>query len=437
MNEVVSRESAAARVPVMAPVVAVAAEVVSEVAVGMQAGEQAGVRPQVRVLHCAETIKGGIASYLRDLLPLQCAEFGAENVAALIPASHASELPLLEGAQGVRVALFDADQRGGLLGRVVGALALAWRTVALARELQPTVVHLHSTFAGASVRPALWLGYRKARVVYCPHGWSWDRPMGRLPRYLSSLAERVLARMADQIVCISGHEVRTAKRHGLPADKLVLVRNAVNPRSPVPQPLARSASWPRGTRRVLFVGRFDRQKGVDVLWRALELLGPSTHAVIAGASVLSKDAAAPSPNSSPNKSPNASGPLAAQPPVNTTLVGWVGPGELETLFAQAEVLVVPSRWEGFGLVAAEAMRSGLPVIASAVGGLTEVVEHGVTGLLVEPGSPQALADAIQSLTPSDLARMGMLGQERVQARFTMPRLHRDLCAVYRPQEGRG
>jgi glycosyltransferase involved in cell wall biosynthesis len=383
------------------------------------------------VLHCAETIKGGIASYLRDLLPLQSAEFGAENVAALIPASHASELPLLEGAQGVRVALFDADQRGGLLGRIAGALALAWRTVALAREFQPTVVHLHSTFAGASVRPALWLGYRKARVVYCPHGWSWDRPMGRLPRYLSSLAERLLARMADQIVCISGHEVRTAKRHGLPATKLVLVSNAVNTRSPAPLPLARSASWPRGTRRVLFVGRFDQQKGVDVLWRALELLGPSTHAVIAGASVLSKDAAAPSPNPSPSKS----GPLAAQPPANTTLVGWVGPGELETLFAQAEVLVVPSRWEGFGLVAAEAMRSGLPVIASAVGGLTEVVEHGVTGLLVEPGSPQALADAIQSLTPSDLARMGMLGQERVQARFTMPRLHRDLCAVYRSGAG--
>ena len=369
----------------------------------------------VRVLHCAETIKGGVATYLRELLPLQCAEFGAANVVVLIPASHAGELPV---PAGVRVVLFKADQKGGMRSRVGGALALARHAVKLAREFKPTVVHVHSTFAGATVRPVLWLGYRQARVVYCPHGWSWDRPMGPVARFLSSVTERALAALSDQIVCISGHEVRTAEQRGLPAHKLVRVSNAVNTQPPEPRPLVKPVAWPSGTRRVLFVGRFDHQKGVDVLWRALEMLGPSTHAVVAGAAVLSGDE-------------------ALKLPGNTTLVGWVGPGELETLFSQAEVLVVPSRWEGFGLVAAEAMRSGLPVIASAVGGLTEVVEHGVTGLLVQPGSPQALAEAIRSLTPSDLARMGRLGRERVQTHFTMPRLHRDLCAVYQTNSGSG
>ncbi len=366
------------------------------------------MKPTVRILHCAETIKGGIASYLRELIPLQCAEFGAANVVALIPASQAGELPV---PPGVRVALFD-DARG----RVGNALALARQAVALARSFRPTVAHVHSTFAGATVRPALALGYRKARVVYCPHGWAWDRPMGRLSRRLACLTERLLAHLSDQIVCISAHEVGTARLCGIPADKLALVPNAVNAVSPDPRALARPLAWPEGVRRILFVGRLDQQKGVDVLWRALEKLGPGAHALVAGAAVLADDA-------------------AAQLPRNATLVGWVGPGELETLFAQAELLVVPSRWEGFGLVAAEAMRSGLPVVASAVGGLTEVVEHGVTGLLVEPGSPDALADAIGGLTPADLARMGRAGRERVQAHFTMPRLHRDLCAVYRAEPG--
>lgn len=362
----------------------------------------------VRILHCAETIKGGIASYLRELIPLQCAEFGAANVVVLIPASQAAELPV---PPGVRVVLFN-DGRG----RVGNALALAWQAVALARVFRPTVAHVHSTFAGATVRPALALGYRQARVVYCPHGWAWDRPMGRLSRRLACLTERMLAHLSDQVVCISAHEVRTAQRCGLAADKLVLVRNAVNTVPPDPRALARPLTWPAGTRRVLFVGRLDQQKGVDVLWRALEKLGPGAHALVAGAAVLADD-------------------TAAQLPRNATLVGWVGPGELETLFAQAELLVVPSRWEGFGLVAAEAMRSGLPVVASAVGGLSEVVEHGVTGLLVEPGSPEALADAISSLTAADLARMGRAGRERVQAHFTMPRLHRDLCTVYQAEPG--
>lgn len=360
----------------------------------------------IRILHCAETIKGGIATYLRELIPLQCDEFGASHVVVLIPASQAGELPV---PPGVRVVLFN-DQGG----RVGNALVLARETLALARAFKPSVVHVHSTFAGATVRPALAIGYRHARVVYCPHGWSWDRPMSPLARRLAGLTERLLSHLSDQIVCISAHEVRTAQQHGLPSNKLALVRNAVNTVPPEAQALARPVAWPEGTRRLLFVGRLDLQKGVDVLWRALEKLGPDTHALVAGAAVLADDA-------------------AAQWPRNATSVGWVGPGELETLFAQAELLVVPSRWEGFGLVAAEAMRSGLPVVASRVGGLTEVVEHGITGLLVEPNSPEALTQAIGNLSADDLARMGRAGRDRVQTLFSMPRLHRELCGVYRGQ----
>jgi glycosyltransferase involved in cell wall biosynthesis len=81
------------------------------------------------------------------------------------------------------------------------------------------------------------------------------------------------------------------------------------------------------------------------------------------------------------------------------------------------------------LTAVEAMRAGLPVIASRVGGLVEVVEHGVTGLLVEPGS-RALVDAIRSVGTESLRSMGEAGRQRFAEHFTLDRMHAQLTALY-------
>jgi glycosyltransferase involved in cell wall biosynthesis len=84
-----------------------------------------------------------------------------------------------------------------------------------------------------------------------------------------------------------------------------------------------------------------------------------------------------------------------------------------------DMVVMPSLRESFGLVALEAMAMNLPVIASRIGGLEEVVEHGRTGLLVAPGDAVVLADAIQRLTedPGMRKEMGAAGRQRVESRF--------------------
>ncbi|WP_369781564.1 glycosyltransferase [Pseudomonas sp. WC2401] len=82
-------------------------------------------------------------------------------------------------------------------------------------------------------------------------------------------------------------------------------------------------------------------------------------------------------------------------PSNARHIGWLTAEDLQSLYLTADILIVPSRWEGFGLVAVEAMRAGLPVIASNVGGLAEVVEDNATGILIDPNSVQALVDAHQ------------------------------------------
>jgi len=101
--------------------------------------------------------------------------------------------------------------------------------------------------------------------------------------------------------------------------------------------------------------------------------------------------------------------------------------------AAMDVFVMPSLTEGFGLVAVEAMALGKPVIATRVGGLIEVVEDGLTGILVPPGDPKALASAIGRLLDSEDARrsMGEVGRRRVRERFTAKRMVDEHLDVYR------
>jgi len=95
------------------------------------------------------------------------------------------------------------------------------------------------------------------------------------------------------------------------------------------------------------------------------------------------------------------------------------------------VVVVPSRWEGFGLVALEAMRSGCAVLATRVGGLPEVVDEGVTGALFAPDDSDALVHLLVSLTETRLAEMGAAGRRRFEALFHVDRVVNELDAVYR------
>jgi glycosyltransferase involved in cell wall biosynthesis len=107
--------------------------------------------------------------------------------------------------------------------------------------------------------------------------------------------------------------------------------------------------------------------------------------------------------------------------------------DAQALIQAGDVFVLPSLAEPFGLVILEAMALGRPVIATDAGGPREIVEEGVTGLLVPPSDPPALAAAIRKLLADRQATetMGRRGQERFQARFTAARMAQDMLALYR------
>jgi len=167
-----------------------------------------------------------------------------------------------------------------------------------------------------------------------------------------------------------------------------------------------------------FVGRLTRQKGVDVLLRAfaqVETRLPEARLVLAG--------------DGPDRP--ALEKLARSLGLRRAMfLGWRN--DIADIMADVSLLAVPSRWEGFGLVALEAMALGKPVVAARVSALPEIVVPGETGLLVSPGDETELAEAMLSLLsdPARAGQMGRAGNARVRSEFPVERMARRTAEIY-------
>jgi glycosyltransferase involved in cell wall biosynthesis len=169
------------------------------------------------------------------------------------------------------------------------------------------------------------------------------------------------------------------------------------------------------------VGRLSREKGHDTLLAAL----PAIAARHPGAQLLVV-------GSGPEEARLRLRADALGVAGSVVWAGWRSRVELQALRGAMDVAVVPSTSEGFGLSAAEAAAAGLPVVATAVGGLPEVVDHGVTGLLVPAGDPAALAAAIGRLLEDEALRrsFGAAGRRVAAERFSYARYAGLVSAVY-------
>lgn len=355
----------------------------------------------MKVLHVAETIRGGIATYFNELQPLQKNCFGAGNVRFVVPADHRNDLT---GFTDDDVSLFRRSGRS-----LKGLLRMAMVTLREIRDMRPDIIHVHSTFAGLVIRPLLYFHRGRPRVVYCPHGWAFSRETSRLSHETTKLVERILSRMTDCIVCISDDELRQAIAAGLDEHNLVVINNGIS--ASRPKIANRGADWNSNKTKVLFVGRLDRQKGHDLLIDCASQLSDLVDVRIAGSSVVgrSEDVALPS---------------------NVTLLGWQSREQIEAHLELADLVVIPSRWEAFGLVALEAMRASKPVVAFRVGAMPEIIEDGRTGLLCSPVSAAALRSGLRRASELDLIATGRRAHARFIQLYDVERTHRMLADTY-------
>lgn len=356
----------------------------------------------VHVLHVAETLTGGIASYFEEMIPAQCARLGSAGVAVLVPAAHADQIEGL--GQGHTFAFPGPDSRAWR------TFMLFWAFLFLCFKVRPRVVHAHSTMAGVVARFANVLLLGRLKVVYCAHGWAWDRKSSPMSAKLVTWAEKRLARYCDAIVCISRHDYEGALKTGMKVERLKLISNGIGDQAPMSEEDQLFASQLRH-RRLLFVGRFDEQKGIDIFLSSMKDLENEVDAYAVGGYVVDSGSNLDMPR-------------------NVAHVGWVTRSRVAAYMSRVDALVVPSRWEGFGLVATEAMRAGLPVIASRVGGLQDLVEDGVTGFLFDVNEPGALTHALRRALNADLKHMGERGRERFMTHFRSESMNQELLRLY-------
>ena len=300
------------------------------------------------------------------------------------------------------LAALGAEVLGWQAGRAPGP-ALVAETLSAARLIRaigPDVVHAHSAKAGLAGRLAV---RGRVPMVFQPHAWSFDAVGGATGR-LALAWERYAARWTDRILCVSEAERGAGEAAGIAA-RWTVIRNGVDlsefrvdgapgtrdlPAAGTPALLARSTE--RGP-VVVCVGRLCRQKGQDVLLRAW----PGITAVVPGARlVLVGDG--------PDRAR-----LTRSAPAGVLFTGAVDRAR-DWLLA-ADVVVLPSRWEGMALVPLQAMACGRPVVLSDVSGARESLPPGHhRHALVPPDDPRALTGAVARLL-TDTRLREVLGRQ--------------------------
>jgi glycosyltransferase involved in cell wall biosynthesis len=357
----------------------------------------------MKVIHIAQMIQGGVASYLNEVVPYQRSVLGRHSVLVVIPAK---ETAFIDDADPALLRTVSTKGR-----KVSSLLQFLFRAIQVIKAEKPDVVHLHSTFAGAMVR--LWFllwPYKRPQIVYCAHGWAFNMQVSETLRRTYALLERVFARVTDAIVCISRYEYDQAIRRGLPPGLLHLIHNGIADK--VSQQRHAVRVFDPATINLLFVGRHDRQKGYDTLIETMRSLQsyPITLHVIGGAVVSAQD--------------------TGTVPDNVIQHGWKSRAEVGAYLADADALVMPSRWEGFGFAALEAMRQEVPVCASNVDALPELVRDGISGYLFPPNDVAALRTLLTNLDRETLKEMGPRARQWYLDNFTSDRMNRSLIDLY-------
>lgn len=292
------------------------------------------------------------------------------------------------------------------------------RLARLCREVRPTVLHLHSSKAGFLGRIAGRMT-RVPVVVFTPHCWSFQSAEGRRRRFYVGL-EKLASRFCDMTVAVSQHESDEAISLGVvDPGHVVVIRNGVPSPKNGALPEHVEALLARGGRFVVSAGRLAEQKGYSHLIKAMELVKreqPLAKLLIAGDGGLSDELRAESRALGLDEAVYFVGELDD-----------VGP-----LLERADVFVLSSLWEGLPYVILEAMSAGLPVVTTSVGGCPELVENNVSGLVVPPRQPEALAESILSLLGDEAlrAKLGLAGRARAADEFSRERCIDENEAIY-------
>jgi glycogen(starch) synthase len=319
----------------------------------------------------------------------------------------AAELPAHATYEGMEVHRLPLVQ--AIRDRDLDALARTRRAVAkIVRDLRPHL--LHAAFTG----PGIWALPKPqvAPLILSFHG---------VEQIDFAAPGGLFARTLDRAAWITACS-RAALEGVLGAAPQIGDRASVVPYGLEPPAGGEPPQPPAGPPMVLCARRMVREKGMDLAIEAFATLASTDH-----------DARLVMAGDGPERPALESRVRELGIADRVTFTGWVAPPDMPALVAAATIVLIPSRSEGFGLVALEAALMARPVIAAGVGGLREAVDDGVTGLLVPREDTGAMTDAIRRLltTPALARSLGQAGRRRALTMYSAERQAADWDALYR------
>ncbi|OOR10933.1 glycosyl transferase [Bacillus cereus] len=354
----------------------------------------------MKILHIAEYVKGGIATYLQEVIEYQEQCENIDDVFLLYGDVHSGELKNIN----------HENIYGYSYKRSPRYIIKAIKEInAYINLIKPDIVHVHSSFAGLYVRLLYFIKKRDVKIVYCSHGWSFLMDTSRLKKRIYSLIERVLALKTDTIVNISLYEHTNSLKYNLPEKKSTVIYNGISNRNNdkrIPLDIEKDCI------NLLFVGRFDKQKGLDILIDIFKNNSlPKVNLYIIGEPVVSH--------------------VEFQFPKNVINLGWIDNKLLDSYYSDMDAVIMPSRWEGFGLVAIEAMKNRKPVIVSNRGALPELISQEVNGYIFDLEKTNELVEILLRLDKVELKEMGNRGRSIYEEKFTSDIMNGKIIEEYK------
>jgi glycosyltransferase involved in cell wall biosynthesis len=382
----------------------------------------------MRVLHVAEATIAGVRTYIQALSGLDRSRFQQTVVCPLRRENAFGDQQLIDHLVRAGVPVLPVAMRRSI--SPLADLAALRRLVAILRRERFDLIHLHSSKAGFLGRLAARIAAadlppaERPAVIYSPHGLAFLGDSGAATRRLYLALERMAGLLCDRVVAVSAGERDLVIASGIaPAERVIQIDLGVDPAA-LPPDFDRAAQRqtlgvPVGAPLVGTLARATSQKNpclfVDAAARVL-LAQPEAWFLWCGDGELRDQAES-----------------RARALGITDRCRFLGHREdAGRLLASFDVFWLTSNYESFGLATAEAMALGLPVVATDVVGTRDLVVPGVTGLLVPPRDPAALARATLGLfgDPARARALGRAGRLRILDRYSLSRMLDVTASLY-------
>jgi len=329
------------------------------------------------VLHILEALEGGTCRHVRELLPALSARGYRVALAASFRRNPALAHEIAAEFAACGTALHELPMRRAIAP--LADLRSLSRLTRLIKTLRPDIIHTHSAKAGFLGRLAG--AAQGIPVVHTPHAFPFLMEGGRCKKNLYRLLERLVQPKTAALIAVSQEEARAARELGFNPERIHHIPNGTRYPS-----VSAPATAPR--RAIGFFGRLCRQKGADLLLRAVAGIDAEVYLHGNG-----EDEAALRGQCRHLRIGH-----------RVHFMGGCPQRDVVETMREYAVIAVPSRWEGFPYVVLDAFAAGVPVVAARVGGIPDIVQDGINGVLVPSGDSPTLAAALTTLLNDPLRR---------------------------------